>query len=58
MRACLFVLSFGMDHDGQHNNCHEPPGQQLYIMSPSLVADSRAKQWSACSRNAITKFIE
>ncbi|WAR00410.1 ATS7-like protein [Mya arenaria] len=50
--------NFGMPHDGPHNGCIDPPGLQLFIMSPSLVADSRAKTWSNCSREAITKFID
>jgi len=46
-----------MHHDGKRNGCVDPPGMQLFIMSPSLVADSISKLWSNCSKDAITAFI-
>ncbi|KAL3866276.1 hypothetical protein ACJMK2_043584 [Sinanodonta woodiana] len=50
--------NFGMGHDGQHNDCQDPLGQNIYIMSPNLVADASHKNWSECSRKSITKFID
>ncbi|XP_052279811.1 A disintegrin and metalloproteinase with thrombospondin motifs 7-like isoform X4 [Dreissena polymorpha] len=50
--------NFGMPHDGESNGCLDPPGMQLFIMSPSLVVDSRAKFWSNCSEEAITSFFD
>ncbi|XP_060601173.1 A disintegrin and metalloproteinase with thrombospondin motifs 7-like isoform X2 [Ruditapes philippinarum] len=50
--------NFGMLHDGASNGCEDPPGKQLFIMSPSLVADSITKSWSNCSKKSITQFID
>ncbi|XP_053405061.1 A disintegrin and metalloproteinase with thrombospondin motifs 7-like [Mercenaria mercenaria] len=50
--------NFGMLHDGSNNGCEDPPGKQLFIMSPSLVADSISKSWSNCSKQSITQFID
>uniref|UniRef100_UPI00358EB0BC A disintegrin and metalloproteinase with thrombospondin motifs 7-like n=1 Tax=Myxine glutinosa TaxID=7769 RepID=UPI00358EB0BC len=49
--------SFGIQHDGQGNEC-EAVGKRPFIMSPQLLYDSRPLTWSPCSRQYITRFLD
>ena len=50
--------SFGMQHDGEANDCHSLPGQYQLLMQAQLNAQAAPMIWSECSRKAITKFLE
>ena len=57
MRAC--VCSFGMQHDGETNDCRSVPGEYQLLMQAQLNAQAAAPMvWSKCSRRAITTFLE
>ncbi|TRY71432.1 hypothetical protein DNTS_011669 [Danionella cerebrum] len=49
--------SFGIQHDGQSNDC-EPVGKQPFIMSRQLQYDSSPLTWSSCSKEYITRFLD
>ncbi|XP_048854244.1 A disintegrin and metalloproteinase with thrombospondin motifs 12 isoform X1 [Brienomyrus brachyistius] len=49
--------SFGIQHDGQGNDC-DPTGRQPYIMSRQLQYDTSPPTWSPCSRESITRFLD
>ncbi|XP_045438216.1 LOW QUALITY PROTEIN: A disintegrin and metalloproteinase with thrombospondin motifs 7 [Pipistrellus kuhlii] len=49
--------SLGILHDGAGNQCH-PQAPQLYIMSPQLLYNSMPLNWSQCSRDYITRFLD
>ncbi|XP_063816638.1 A disintegrin and metalloproteinase with thrombospondin motifs 12 [Pseudophryne corroboree] len=49
--------SFGIQHDGQGNDC-ESVGGHPYIMSRQLHYDTSPLTWSACSKEYITRFLD
>ncbi|XP_076854874.1 A disintegrin and metalloproteinase with thrombospondin motifs 12-like isoform X2 [Brachyhypopomus gauderio] len=49
--------SFGIQHDGQGNDC-EVTGRQAFIMSRQLQYDSSPLTWSSCSKEYITRFLD
>ncbi|XP_030048871.1 A disintegrin and metalloproteinase with thrombospondin motifs 12 [Microcaecilia unicolor] len=49
--------SFGIQHDGQGNDC-EPVGKRPYIMSRQLQYDPSPLTWSQCSKEYITHFLD
>ncbi|XP_077137963.1 A disintegrin and metalloproteinase with thrombospondin motifs 12 [Ranitomeya variabilis] len=49
--------SFGIQHDGQGNDC-ESSGGQPYIMSRQLQYDTSPLTWSPCSKEYITRFLD
>ncbi|KAM4707185.1 A disintegrin and metalloproteinase with thrombospondin motifs 12 [Discoglossus pictus] len=49
--------SFGIQHDGQGNDC-EPVGRHPYIMSRQLHYDTSPLTWSLCSKEYITRFLD
>ncbi|KAM9331023.1 A disintegrin and metalloproteinase with thrombospondin motifs 12 [Gastrophryne carolinensis] len=49
--------SFGIQHDGQGNDC-EPTGGHPYIMSRQLQYDTSPLTWSPCSKEYITRFLD
>ncbi|XP_075703708.1 A disintegrin and metalloproteinase with thrombospondin motifs 12 [Rhinoderma darwinii] len=49
--------SFGIQHDGQGNDC-ESAGGQPYIMSRQLHYDTSPLTWSPCSKEYITRFLD
>ncbi|XP_056401344.1 A disintegrin and metalloproteinase with thrombospondin motifs 12 isoform X1 [Hyla sarda] len=49
--------SFGIQHDGQGNDC-ESTGGQPYIMSRQLQYDTSPLTWSPCSKEYITRFLD
>ncbi|KAM9446411.1 A disintegrin and metalloproteinase with thrombospondin motifs 12-like [Clarias gariepinus] len=49
--------SFGIQHDGQGNDC-ELVGRAPYIMSRQLQYDSSPLTWSTCSKQYITHFLD
>nr|XP_021332071.1 A disintegrin and metalloproteinase with thrombospondin motifs 12 [Danio rerio] len=49
--------SFGIQHDGQGNDC-EFVGKQPFIMSRQLQYDSSPLTWSSCSKEYITRFLD
>ncbi|XP_060763669.1 A disintegrin and metalloproteinase with thrombospondin motifs 7 [Neoarius graeffei] len=49
--------SFGIQHDGQGNDC-EPAGHTPFIMSRQLQYDSSPLTWSICSKQYITHFLD
>uniref|UniRef100_A0A8C9WT45 ADAM metallopeptidase with thrombospondin type 1 motif 7 n=1 Tax=Scleropages formosus TaxID=113540 RepID=A0A8C9WT45_SCLFO len=49
--------NFGIQHDGNGNDC-EPIGKRPFIMSPQLLYGSAPPNWSRCSRQYITRFLE
>lgn len=53
----LLCHSFGIQHDGNGNDC-EPIGKRPFIMSPQLLYGNSPPNWSRCSREYITRFLE
>lgn len=53
----LLCRSFGIQHDGNGNDC-EPVGKRPFVMSPQLLYGTSLPQWSRCSREYITRFLE
>lgn len=51
-------FSFGMHHDGAGNKCGIPGYEPARIMAARLTKDTSPFQWSSCSRNYITDFLE
>ncbi|XP_066458569.1 A disintegrin and metalloproteinase with thrombospondin motifs 12 isoform X2 [Eleutherodactylus coqui] len=49
--------SFGIQHDGQGNDC-DSAGGQPYIMSRQLQYDTSPLTWSPCSKEYITRFLD
>uniref|UniRef100_H3AVP0 Peptidase M12B domain-containing protein n=1 Tax=Latimeria chalumnae TaxID=7897 RepID=H3AVP0_LATCH len=49
--------SFGIQHDGQGNDC-EPVGRHPFIMSRQLQYDPSPLTWSHCSKEYITRFLD
>ncbi|ELK36003.1 A disintegrin and metalloproteinase with thrombospondin motifs 7 [Myotis davidii] len=49
--------SLGIVHDGVGNEC-DTQGKQPFIMSPQLFYHSLPLNWSQCSREYITRFLE
>ncbi|XP_027023678.2 A disintegrin and metalloproteinase with thrombospondin motifs 7 isoform X2 [Tachysurus fulvidraco] len=49
--------SFGIQHDGQGNDC-ELVGRAPFIMSRQLQYDSSPLTWSTCSKQYITHFLD
>uniref|UniRef100_A0AAR2KLT4 ADAM metallopeptidase with thrombospondin type 1 motif, 12 n=1 Tax=Pygocentrus nattereri TaxID=42514 RepID=A0AAR2KLT4_PYGNA len=49
--------SFGLQHDGQGNDC-ELDGRNPFIMSRQLQYDSSPLTWSSCSKEYITRFLD
>ncbi|XP_058230683.1 A disintegrin and metalloproteinase with thrombospondin motifs 12 isoform X2 [Hemibagrus wyckioides] len=49
--------SFGIQHDGQGNDC-ELVGRAPFIMSRQLQYDSSPLTWSICSKQYITHFLD
>ncbi|XP_053530456.1 A disintegrin and metalloproteinase with thrombospondin motifs 12 isoform X2 [Ictalurus punctatus] len=49
--------SFGIQHDGQGNDC-ELVGRAAFIMSRQLQYDSSPLTWSTCSKQYITHFLD
>uniref|UniRef100_A0A8C9REA8 ADAM metallopeptidase with thrombospondin type 1 motif 7 n=1 Tax=Scleropages formosus TaxID=113540 RepID=A0A8C9REA8_SCLFO len=49
--------NFGIQHDGNGNDC-EPIGKRPFIMSPQLLYGSAPPNWSRCSRQYITRFLD
>ncbi|KAI5101712.1 A disintegrin and metalloproteinase with thrombospondin motifs 12, partial [Silurus meridionalis] len=49
--------SFGIQHDGQGNDC-ELVGRAAFIMSRQLQYDSSPLTWSTCSKQYITIFLD
>ncbi|XP_040194028.1 A disintegrin and metalloproteinase with thrombospondin motifs 12 [Rana temporaria] len=49
--------SFGIQHDGQGNDC-EFIGGHPYIMSRQLQYDTSPLIWSPCSKEYITRFLD
>ncbi|XP_053557160.1 A disintegrin and metalloproteinase with thrombospondin motifs 12 [Bombina bombina] len=49
--------SFGMQHDGQGNDCDSAEGPP-YIMSRQLKYDSSPLTWSSCSKEYVTRFLD
>ncbi|XP_051890079.1 A disintegrin and metalloproteinase with thrombospondin motifs 12-like [Pristis pectinata] len=49
--------SFGIQHDGQGNDC-EPMEKHHFIMSRQLQYDQSPLVWSHCSKDYITRFLD
>ncbi|XP_066510062.1 A disintegrin and metalloproteinase with thrombospondin motifs 12-like [Hoplias malabaricus] len=49
--------SFGIQHDGQGNDC-ELDGRNSFVMSRQLQYDSSPLTWSSCSKEYITRFLD
>uniref|UniRef100_A0A8C2HGG6 ADAM metallopeptidase with thrombospondin type 1 motif 7 n=1 Tax=Cyprinus carpio TaxID=7962 RepID=A0A8C2HGG6_CYPCA len=49
--------NFGIQHDGNGNDC-EPIGKRPFIMSPQLLYGTSPPNWSRCSREYITRFLD
>ncbi|XP_069483191.1 A disintegrin and metalloproteinase with thrombospondin motifs 12 [Ambystoma mexicanum] len=49
--------SFGIQHDGQGNDC-EVIGRHPYIMSRQLHYNTSPLTWSHCSKEYITRFLD
>ncbi|XP_018122012.1 A disintegrin and metalloproteinase with thrombospondin motifs 12 isoform X2 [Xenopus laevis] len=49
--------SFGIQHDGQGNDC-EIVGRNPYIMSRQLQYNTSPLTWSPCSKEYITRFLD
>uniref|UniRef100_A0A674MQ18 ADAM metallopeptidase with thrombospondin type 1 motif 7 n=1 Tax=Takifugu rubripes TaxID=31033 RepID=A0A674MQ18_TAKRU len=49
--------NFGIQHDGNGNDC-EPVGKRPFVMSPQLLYGTSLPQWSRCSREYITRFLD
>ncbi|XP_035388269.1 A disintegrin and metalloproteinase with thrombospondin motifs 7 isoform X1 [Electrophorus electricus] len=49
--------NFGIQHDGSGNNC-EPVGKRPLVMSPRLLYGTSPPNWSRCSRQYITRFLD
>ncbi|XP_048460414.1 A disintegrin and metalloproteinase with thrombospondin motifs 12-like [Rhincodon typus] len=49
--------SFGIQHDGQGNDC-EPIEKHHFIMSRQLQYDQSPLIWSHCSKDYITRFLD
>ncbi|XP_066504179.1 A disintegrin and metalloproteinase with thrombospondin motifs 7 [Hoplias malabaricus] len=49
--------NFGIQHDGNGNDC-EPIGKRPFIMSPQLLYGTSPPNWSRCSRQYITRFLD
>ncbi|XP_076879550.1 A disintegrin and metalloproteinase with thrombospondin motifs 7 [Brachyhypopomus gauderio] len=49
--------NFGIQHDGSGNNC-EPVGKRPFVMSPQLLYGTSPPNWSHCSRQYITRFLD
>nr|XP_015198836.1 PREDICTED: A disintegrin and metalloproteinase with thrombospondin motifs 7-like [Lepisosteus oculatus] len=49
--------NFGIQHDGNGNDC-EPIGKRPFIMSPQLLYGITPPNWSRCSRQYITRFLD
>uniref|UniRef100_W5KIN5 ADAM metallopeptidase with thrombospondin type 1 motif 7 n=1 Tax=Astyanax mexicanus TaxID=7994 RepID=W5KIN5_ASTMX len=49
--------NFGIQHDGNGNDC-EPVGKRPFVMSPQLLYGNSPPNWSRCSRQYITRFLE
>lgn len=49
--------SLGIVHDGVGNEC-DTQGKQPFIMSPQLFYHSLPLNWSQCSREYITRFLD
>ncbi|XP_072516246.1 A disintegrin and metalloproteinase with thrombospondin motifs 7 isoform X1 [Salminus brasiliensis] len=49
--------NFGIQHDGNGNDC-EPVGKRPFVMSPQLLYGTSAPNWSRCSRQYITRFLD
>nr|KAG5697396.1 hypothetical protein BaRGS_008822 [Batillaria attramentaria] len=62
--ASAFIIAheighnFGMHHDGASNTCGLPGHEPARIMAARLTKDTSPFQWSSCSRNYITDFLE
>uniref|UniRef100_H2YTT2 Peptidase M12B domain-containing protein n=1 Tax=Ciona savignyi TaxID=51511 RepID=H2YTT2_CIOSA len=50
-------LSFAMHHDGQFNSC-KPDETSPRVMTPHLTSNNLPMQWSTCSREYITRFLD
>ncbi|KAK3562031.1 hypothetical protein QTP86_024784, partial [Hemibagrus guttatus] len=49
--------NFGTEHDGNGNDC-EPIGKRPFVMSPQLLYGTSPPNWSRCSRQYITRFLD
>ncbi|XP_024131885.1 A disintegrin and metalloproteinase with thrombospondin motifs 12 isoform X1 [Oryzias melastigma] len=49
--------SFGIQHDGQGNDC-ELQGRHPFIMSRQLMYDTSPLTWSSCSKDYVTRFLD
>ncbi|XP_051985253.1 A disintegrin and metalloproteinase with thrombospondin motifs 7-like, partial [Xyrauchen texanus] len=49
--------NFGIQHDGSGNDC-EPIGKRPFVMSPQLLYGTSRPNWSRCSREYITRFLD
>ncbi|KAK2914267.1 hypothetical protein Q8A67_002666 [Cirrhinus molitorella] len=49
--------NFGIQHDGTGNDC-EPIGKRPFVMSPQLLYGTSPPNWSRCSREYITRFLD
>ncbi|XP_067257627.1 A disintegrin and metalloproteinase with thrombospondin motifs 7 [Chanodichthys erythropterus] len=49
--------NFGIQHDGNGNDC-EPIGKRPFVMSPQLLYGTSPPNWSRCSREYITRFLD
>ncbi|TTA54982.1 A disintegrin and metalloproteinase with thrombospondin motifs 7 [Bagarius yarrelli] len=49
--------NFGIEHDGNSNDC-EPIGKRPFVMSPQLLYGTSPPNWSRCSRQYITRFLD
>uniref|UniRef100_A0AAR2IS03 A disintegrin-like and metallopeptidase (reprolysin type) with thrombospondin type 1 motif, 7 n=1 Tax=Pygocentrus nattereri TaxID=42514 RepID=A0AAR2IS03_PYGNA len=49
--------NFGIQHDGNGNDC-EPIGKRPFVMSPQLLYGTSPPNWSRCSRQYITRFLD
>uniref|UniRef100_H2YTT4 Peptidase M12B domain-containing protein n=1 Tax=Ciona savignyi TaxID=51511 RepID=H2YTT4_CIOSA len=49
--------NFAMHHDGQFNSC-KPDETSPRVMTPHLTSNNLPMQWSTCSREYITRFLD
>lgn len=49
--------NFGMHHDNTNTECMTPE-DRTYVMAPQMFGSSHPKIWSACSKKAVTKFLD
>ncbi|XP_062868970.1 A disintegrin and metalloproteinase with thrombospondin motifs 7 [Trichomycterus rosablanca] len=49
--------NFGIEHDGNGNDC-EPIGKRPFVMSPQILYGTSPPNWSRCSRQYITRFLD